>query len=301
MRKQQLTILRKALTKPPGLHLNDETLAELVSAEQRGEDIEELYPDEVNHIEGCIRCVQAYVELTELITAASHEMSVAATAISSTEVFVELLSKDVFKQAGALPNLQSVLTRIVADLPTLFTALPGSANDIKIPEVEALIEKALPPTEASRFTPAIMNSIREHWISFKVYLEKTSAEIWGRMIQSFPGTESNWKLLRLSLTPGMTIPTLGTHQTGEVWLLADQYVGEPIPFHFTAQADRIDLLACRLIIRTDRPGLHAVAGRPVRLIFTGKSLEGRTDHTGAVRFEPVPIAAIPGMEIRFQA
>ena len=97
------------------------------------------------------------------------------------------------------------------------------------------------------------------------------------------------------------MPTLGGREAGREWQLLSQRVGQPVPVNITAWAERISPLACKICVRIDRPGLPDAAGRAVQLHYAGQARSAHTDSAGIAHFEPVPIAAVPEVEIRFLA
>jgi hypothetical protein len=271
----------------------------MAAAETAGEAIERYYANELYHLERCVACAQAYSQLMALTAAVMQDMSETAAALSPAEAFAAILFEDVQKQAGPLPGLQEAVYWVVAGLPAMFTSLPTSAGDIRTPEIEALVKTAPQAAQMPSLVPTLAGSLRAHVAALRDFLERTADQVWGRVVQNVSGSEYGWRFLRLTLAPEAAIATLAAHQTGADWHLADLYTDDPVPVRVSVLAERVDPLKCRITLFVDRPGLRVREGRPARLDFAGQTLEGRIDSTGAVRFEPIPVGAIPGLEIRF--
>jgi hypothetical protein len=94
MDERGLDALRRALTAPLGAHVDDETMALLVTAEAAGEDIEETYAAPLAHIERCATCAESYLELAQMMLEAVAEMDAAADAVSPEEVYALLLARE---------------------------------------------------------------------------------------------------------------------------------------------------------------------------------------------------------------
>lgn len=84
---KRLDELRRLLTEPPGEHLSDETLAEIVTAELAGEDVDNLFADHIRHLESCERCAEAYSALMEAILAADDEPATMLEAETTTTLW----------------------------------------------------------------------------------------------------------------------------------------------------------------------------------------------------------------------
>lgn len=89
---KRLDELRRLLTETPGEHLSDETLAEIVTAELAGEDVDNLFAEQFRHLESCERCAEAYSALMEAIVAADDEPAARLEAETTTTLWGQPLN-----------------------------------------------------------------------------------------------------------------------------------------------------------------------------------------------------------------
>lgn len=73
-----LAALYNALNTPLSSHLDDEVLALIVDAELAGENIEQIYQEQLTHIEICERCATNYSELVLAMHGIFEDMAEAA-------------------------------------------------------------------------------------------------------------------------------------------------------------------------------------------------------------------------------
>lgn len=296
MNLKSLHNLRRALEREPRRHLSDDLLAEMTSAELAGEDLAQAYPLETAHLESCLPCAEAYAELMEMALAAFDEMAAAAANVPPLEAYAALLQAALPPQARASADLPEAARRLAGGLPTLFTQPPAAPEDIR-PETIA----AAAPTLSSDLLHAFTHAIRQNLAALSLYLRGAAGSAWGRAVQAASGTAGGWGTLRLQPAPLLVQPILGeAESTEDEWELASVRVGQPIPINVTLRAERLAPLACRVVVRADRPGLATPTGRAVELHFAGATLTAHTDAGGVARFEPVPIPALPHLEIRLK-
>ncbi len=98
---KRLDELRRLLTEPPGEHLSDETLAEIVTAELAGEDVDTRFAEQIRHLESCERCAEAYSALTEAIVAADDEPAAGLEAETTTTLWGQPLHVTVHTEGHA--------------------------------------------------------------------------------------------------------------------------------------------------------------------------------------------------------
>lgn len=291
MSKRGLYALHKAITTPLSPHLDDETIAELATAEAAGEDIEASYPAQVRHIEVCAQCADEYGELVEMMLAAVGE---AFAAPSPQDVYANTLLEDIRTRAVESPRLPDFVRKMVALLAVRLADHPASVADIGGETIEELIDD-------SEVSATILQSIERHLPVLAIYLTGMAEAAWGRAIGIKASLSETWGSLQLHPLPEATAPTLSGHETGREWQIFRQHIGQPLPLNITAWAERQSPLACSLSIQIDRPGLQDVAGRSVQLKYGDQTWVVETDQAGIARFESVPVAAVPDVEILIQS
>ncbi len=104
MSQRGITFLQQALKASTELHLDSEVLAEIASAEVAGEEVDQRYFTQLQHIEACVACAQAYADLVELMLAATADMAESAEAAKSTTGLVPSLLEQVNALWGRVVN-----------------------------------------------------------------------------------------------------------------------------------------------------------------------------------------------------
>jgi len=294
--------LRRALTASQTQHLDDAQLSELATADTAGEALETRFPQETAHLETCVPCAEAYAELVEMTLAAFEGMAEAAAAVSPLDVYTALLQRAVQTQTRETPTLARVVRQIANALPAHFPRAPATAGDIRPETITALAGQAQSPADLTpELLIALTQAVRQNLAALSLYLSGVAGSIWGRAVEVKSEVTGMWGNLRLGLAPRLAQPILGeADSVGDEWALTIARMGRPLPVNVTLQAERLSPLACRVIVRADRPGLPDAAGRVVELHFAGQTLIEQTDAGGVARFEPVPIAALENLKIRFQ-
>ena len=112
MSKHGLTTLYQALTEPLGPHLDDETLAEIASAEAAGENVDRMYADQLHHIESCVICAEAYASLAEGMLAATADMAEAANALTPFDAYGVQLAQFANSIWGRAVEITSTVTGV---------------------------------------------------------------------------------------------------------------------------------------------------------------------------------------------
>lgn len=289
--------LQTALTGPPDDHLDDQTLAELATVEAAGEDIEQTHPAETAHLEICLPCAEAYAELIEITLAAFEEMSAAAQAVPPAEVFAALLLDEARPRVEEPGGLETLARRLVEELPAHLTRLP--AQDELLDTLRQIARRGPPP--APGHLRALAQAAVEQFSAFALYLQSAARAAWGATLNVAAAATAPWETLRLQPAAPRAVPILAAEEApDDEWLIARTRQGTPLPLNLTLRARRLTPLACRLEIRLDRPGLADASGREVRLTYAGQTLTAFTDTSGVAAFEPLPIAALPHLEVHFR-
>jgi hypothetical protein len=290
-RNAPLSQLRQTLTTPPAPHLDDAQLAELATAEALGEPLETLYPQEIFHLETCVRCAEAYADLLELTLPAFEAMT---ASVSPREGYLALLLRELRARLGNLPGLPEFAQTLTHALPQHFPTAPTAADFTDTFLKQLPLPPNLPPAP-------LLALLRDNLRALTLYLQGTADALWGTPAHPALENVKPWGKLHLTLTPAPIIPTLAdTRPAGDTWTLARTRTESPLPLNLTLHAQRLSPLACRLEIVLDRPGLFDPAGRTVELHYAGQTLTAQTDPHGRATFTPIPIAALPELEIRFQ-
>jgi hypothetical protein len=290
-----LEALRRGLEGPGDDHLDDETVAALATAEAAGEPLEDTFGPQLAHLEQCVECAETYADLMEFTLAALAEMDARAEALSPAEVFADLLAREL-ATAGIigdipLPDVAEALARQLAHRPR-------TAADVTPEMVARALESAAghaPNAAADSLTAAV----RARLPALGLFLSGAAAGAWGRILQVRQKMAGEWPAFSLTPEPRAAVPLLSGESSGDRWPLFSRRVETPLPLTVEAWAERQSALACRIVIRIDRPGLAEAGDRPVQLHYPGATRTALTDAAGVARFDDVPIAAIPHLEIRF--
>ncbi len=291
--------LRRALI-PSHEHLEDNSLADLTTAEIAGNDIEALYPQEMAHLESCPACAQTYADLIEMTLAAFGGMAENAASVSPQTVYAAILARDLslhVDETAAIPELARALA---GGLPLLFVQ-PPVAEDISAPLFENLA-RSLAGGKTGALSPGLLaRLIGRNLRALAIYLQGAADALWGTSVGFAAEQLMSRYSLQLNLAPQPAISTLGgNYVTGDSWAMLGIRAGQSLPLNFSLRAERMTELACRLKIVLDRPGLVDPSGRQVEMIYGGHTYSAHTNERGQVVFESIPIAAIPDLEIRFQ-
>ncbi|HLF25889.1 MAG TPA: hypothetical protein VJG32_06100 [Anaerolineae bacterium] len=300
MSKGGLTALYQALNEPIGPHLDDETLAEIASAEAAGEDVDRRYAAHMRHIESCLTCAEAYADLMEMMSAAVSEMAEAAQKSDPVEVYVAQLLQATRSRVGDVSNLPSLIQAVAVALPARFTVSPVPGE-----ETEAVVESAIrKATKTIATTPevvtALREAIRDRLPDLSAYLVTFAQSLWGRAMEIKSEMTGAWQSLQLSPAPRAAVPMLSGQVAGAEWPLLSRRSDQPLPLTIEARATRSTELECWLAVRVDRLGLATAAGRTVQIAFGDQELAAVTDEQGVARFEPLPIAALSQLTVRVQ-
>ena len=110
MSKLGLTALYQALVEPIGPHLDDETVAEIASAEAAGENVDQMYAIQLQHIESCVKCAEAYASLVVGMLAATTDMAETANVLASRETYGAHLGEFARSIWGRVIEITSTVT-----------------------------------------------------------------------------------------------------------------------------------------------------------------------------------------------
>ena len=110
MSKLGLTALYQALVEPIGPHLDDETVAEIASAEAAGENVDQMYAIQLQHIESCVKCAEAYASLVEGMLAATTDMAETANVLASRKTYEDQLGQLANSIWGRVIEISSAVT-----------------------------------------------------------------------------------------------------------------------------------------------------------------------------------------------
>lgn len=278
----QLDDLRRMLTEPAGPHLDDEKLAEMVTAELSGEDVDVLYATEMAHLGRCPNCAAAYEELASLSFTAVAGMAAAAYAMTPQQVLVDLLQAELGEPAAA------AVSETVAALPLLFAQPPATPEAFDV----ALAGVSLPPTQS-----AVVAAARRYLAALAVYLASSAAAVWGRAVDVQTAVSPQGHQLQLQPAPGTAVPVLSSGETGDAWHLLSRRVGQPVAWHVSVRAARLSATGCALMVHVDRPGLANAGDRQVTIAYGGREETAVTDANGTAAFPLVPIAALPTLQV----
>lgn len=290
-----LLILGHLLTDQSSSHLNNERLAEIVTAEVAGEDVAALYADDMQHIESCLFCAEAYSNLALMVQTAVIEMSTAAETITPQEVYTTLLLQDTASWSS--PQLLQIIQELISRFPLIFAQAPASPTEIS----QSTIQKLLDPVIAipADLVSAITEVVQRRLAALSLYLIGVAQHTWGQNLDIKVETSPFGHLIHFQPGPKLVIPTLSGQEASHRWPLLSRRIGSPVPYHLEARAERVSDLACQLVVRIDRPGLRHTAGRQVEIRYSGVQETAVTNTQGIVTFLNVPIAAITQIEILF--
>ncbi len=295
-RKQDhpLQALHHALTTFAPQHLDDAQLAELATTEATGENLETRYPEETAHLETCAACATSYAELLELTLTAFEGMAALPAPVSPREGYTAHLLQKLRTRFGNVTEWSDLAQTLADALPRHFPYTPTEADFTERFLGQLPTHPALPLAHLSAL-------LRDDLRALTLYLHGLAETLWGTPTRLATENLKSWVKLQLTLTPQPVVPILGeTKITSSDWTLIKTRAGQPLPLNVTLHAQRLSPLACRVEVSLDRPGLTNPSGRGVELRYSAQTLTAQTDPDGRVRFEPIPIAALPDLEIRFQ-
>ncbi|MCL4266944.1 MAG: hypothetical protein KJ069_27440 [Anaerolineae bacterium] len=273
--------LRRILTEPAGPHLDDEKLAEMVTAELSGEDVDVLYTPETAHLGRCPDCAAAYEELASLSFTAVAGMAAAAYAMTPQQAFMTLLQPELAEPAANL-------SQVIAALPLLFAEPPTTPEEF---------EAVLAHTTWAQSVPDVATTVLRHLAALTAYLTSTAAAVWGRAVDVQTAVLPQGHQLQLQPAPGTAVPVLSSAETGDEWHLLSRSVGHPVAWHVSMRAARRSATGCALMVHVDRPGLADADGRQVTIAYGGREETAVTDANGTATFPLVPIAALPTLQV----
>ncbi len=274
--------LQEALTASLDPHLDDETLAELTTAEAAGEDLEQAYPKETAHLELCVPCAEAYAELLTLMAETFAGMTQAAAAVSSADVYQAVLLGQ-FEETS--PELSAAAAQVAAAIPRHITAVKDKAQI-----ADALQNISLP----AQWDAKIRQAVQRAPAALGLYLTGVADALWRQAFDVHTELTAQWGRIQPQLLPTAVRPVLSGAESGPTKTLFDISVR---PLTVDVQATRTAPLTCDLSVRVDRIGLKDVEGRVVQLAYDEHARETRTDDTGTARFTNVPIAVLGEMTI----
>lgn len=299
MSKGGLGALRRALAGPPGSHLDDEVLAEMVTAEVSGEDVEAVYATQLEHVESCVSCAETYGDLLSLMADAVEEMAAAAAAQSPADVYATVLQRELAAAGVERDDLPALAREVASTLAASFTRLP---DDVSVEMARAaLAQSATGDEREPELVTAVTQALQQTRSALALYLETAAGNLWGRAVAVRDEAAVRWRRLYLSLEPPRGAALLRAETVGDRWPLFQREVGDPRPLTVEAHAERVGPLACRIVVRVDRPGLRRAAGRAVEIAYRDIRQRRETDENGVARFEPIPIAALPELAVHVEA
>lgn len=301
MSKRGMSALYQALYSVPGAHLSDEKLAQVVGAEASGEDVESLFSVELEHIETCLQCAQAYHELATMMQATIGDMTTTAAAVNPIDVYVKLLLSNMEELVASQPALPQLVREVAASLPLGFTTLPSDASEVPPELVETAAQRTMPTEEIqAEIVAAIVRVIQQNISILAAFLSGQASAVWRRTLTvGRTSVQDNWYMFQLAPAP-QTVPVLAGAEIGEERVLLSQNIPAAIPLQVEARADRLSPLTCRLVVRVDRPGLTIPAGRIVRISYGDRQDMAETDDSGTAYFASIPIAALSDLTISVQ-
>jgi hypothetical protein len=292
----RLNDLRQALVEL-GSHLDSASLAEMATAEAAGEDVQQLYPVPLQHVEHCQECAEAYYELAEMMLMAVAAMSLTATAVSPAAVYESILLRELAGQKLPWPSLPQLVRRLVATLPQIVDKAPEMTAVTPELILSALKNEAIAGESVTPLVTALVQAVRRHLTAFTLFLNTMAETTWGHAVRVAIEAYDDRHALQLMPAPAARAPLLSSRQTGPEWRLLNQTIATPLPLQVEVQAARLSPLACTLSVRVDRPGLMLVEGRDIEISYQDRLLRQQTDKNGIALFSPVPIAALPHLTL----
>lgn len=280
-----LATLYQALTQTTDLHLSDEILAEMVTAELANESLPDMYPMELTHLETCVTCASAYQELFQSTLAVITDMGEVAQQVAPLDVLSHLLTRQ-------LSTERINIRQLIENLSFLLSTAPEEIT-------EELVLRAVGSQTNKDQIATITKALRYHLPAFTLYLNSLANSLWGQLITISATANQQWRNLTLTLAPKRQVALLSSPELGQTWQLFRQPLGSP-PLMVEAWATRLSSLACELTIRADRPGLRQVAGRAIHIIYPGQTHTLYTDTTGQVYLSAIPIAALSHLTVRVE-
>jgi hypothetical protein len=230
-------------------------------------------------------------------------MAATASAVQPVETYTAFLLQDMEAQIPSFPKSAEFVHSLASKLPTLFVKLPTSQADIDFDRLTTLVTETDPSIcDTTSLTTAITQSIQRNLSALSIYLEGVANSLWGRSIRVRQQIADDWQNLFLSLGPQYREATLGGFDVVDSeWPLMQLHSGHGLPLQVSAWAERISPIACKVYIQIDRPGLVDVAGRIIEISYNEQTLSSQSDESGTAVFEPVPIAAVPQVIVRFRS
>lgn len=286
--------MRRALTAPLGAHVDDETMALLVTAEAAGEDIEVTYATPLAHIERCAACAESYLELAQLMLAAVAEMDAAADAVSPEEVYASLLAQELEREGLETSQARQLAEATARALPLSLTAAPAP-EDVDQRLMQAVLDTA---ADTRRSLTGLARAVQRTASSLDLYLKNLADAIWKRQVVTKKEIGEGWNRLQMTLARAGDATII--REKGPQWMLFREQVDEPSPLTVEARAERVSAISCRLVLQIRPSEQPSAAGRKVRLRSGSKIWEAVADREGTARFEPLPIAALPSLLIEVE-
>lgn len=294
-RNRGLAALYKALEKPAGPHLDDETLAAIVDAELAGEKVGQLYPGEIGHIESCEHCASTYSDLLLMMQEVVGDMALAAEAISPIEAYTAFLQREIQKKTGELALLPELVAYLAAALARKLKRKP----DKKLPPV--LLINLIQEWPASvKLTADMVKTIAavisQNTAALSIFLTGQAAVIWRTAFSAAAELIENKYCLKFDPLPTQLGEPKATYEAGTDRLLARLAWPEP-PLQVEARLSRQTALTCRLTIQLQGAKGTALGGHRIYILYYQVEESAETDADGAAYFNDIPIAALPELKI----
>lgn len=291
MHERDLNSLRRALTAPLGAHVDDETLALLVTTEAAGEDIEETYATPLAHIERCAACAESYFELAQMMLAAVAEMDAAADAIAPEDIYASLLAQELEREGLETWQARQLAEAAAHALPLGLTAVPAP-EDVDQSLMQAVLGTV---ADTGQSLTDLVRAVQRTASSLDLYLRNLADAVWERQVVAKKEIEEGWARLQITLAHEGSAKVI--RESGPEWMMFREQVNESWPLAVEARAERIDAISCRLVLQLKQSQQPYTIGGTVRLRVGSKMWEAVADHEGTVQFAPLPIAALPALLI----
>lgn len=290
-KKTPLTNLYKNLTSaPPVIHIGEEKLLEMASAESAGEDIALRYAEETQHMEYCLQCASAYSEVMELLLDMESVMASAAEAVAPADVFQALLGVPLADLADT-----AFVEAFVAQLPLAFAEFPAGITPDQIQQI------ANQTNHADQLTPnhidTLTQTLQQNLTALHLYLQGQANKVWQQGVKYTTEVVGQWGRITLAPVPPKAVATLSGQEIGDHRLLFSRTRDRLLRLNIDADITRQSELACKLEVRADRPGLRKVAGREIVVTYNNQPHTATTNENGIAAFDAVPIAALPHLQV----
>lgn len=291
--RRGMAALRDALTAPLGPHVDDETLALIVTAEAAGENVDVAYAETMAHIERCATCAASYGELAQMMFAAVADMDAAAGALAPSDVYTALLAQQLEREGLDASQAGRLANQAARNLPLSLSAAPQPESID-----ERWLAGVLPPAESPALVQPLARALRATASALARYMRALAEDTWARYVRFHDTIVEGWNRLPLmaDTSPGAR-PSM-VREAEPAWELDQEGSGRPLSLTIDARAERLDNVSCRLIINVDQEGKPPAAGRVVRLRAGSHVWEATTNEKGVGQVEPFPIASLSALMIK---